>query len=180
MVIKADVSKVDDISDKVLNQAQSVKDEQTMLVDSSALESQYNAALAAYIEEKQEQVGRLEDRLEQLVNMQTARLQQISTPPGFFSLPSTRAKWQQSVQQQQALLQRLNSRLETVREIRDDMGIFGPRVEELAMRKLRKEEPELADAFDEMRTAQRQHQALVKQRQERKRSLSLSRSVGID
>ena len=74
------------------------------------------------------------------------------------TLPGARAKWNDSIQQQQASMLRLQGRLEMVREIKDAMGLHGPRIEELATRKLRDKEPVLADAWDELREAQRLHQ----------------------
>jgi hypothetical protein len=85
------------------------------------------------------------------------------------ALPGTRAKWQQQMQQQQGAMQRLQARLENVREIKEEMGVHGPRIEELATRKLRAQEPELAGEWDDMQEARRRHHALRrKQGQEKK------------
>jgi len=137
------------------------------------LESQYSAAFAAQVEAKHDQAERVEDRLENLIELQASRLQQAqSSQPGILALPGARAKWQQKMQQQQSTMQRLQGRLETVREIKEGMGIHGPRIEELATRKLRAQEPELAKDWDDLREAQRQRQALLrKQEQEKKQVL---------
>ena len=74
---------------------------------------------------------------------------------GILALPGARAKWQQ--QQQQNTMQRLHGRLESVREIKDGMGVHGLRIEELAIRKLRAQEPELAREWDDRQEAQRLH-----------------------
>lgn len=178
-------------ADSLLDRAQEAQAEQTALVEAFPLESQYSVVLAAHVQAKHEQVERIEDRLELLIEQQATRLQQVQAKqPGILSLPSTRAKWQQQAQRQQAALQRLQGRLENVREIKDGMGIHGPRIEELAMRKLRTQEPELAAEWDEMREAQRRHQALLRkkeaeqrqarecgQREKRGRGLGLSQSI---
>lgn len=75
------------------------------------------------------------------------------------------------MQQQQHTMQRLHGRLESVREIKEGMGLHGPRIDELAIRKLRAQEPELAREWDAMQEAQRLHQALQrKQEQEKKQT----------
>jgi hypothetical protein len=161
--------------------AEDAHGEQQALLETSPLESQYTAALAAHVEAKHDQVARIEDRLEGVIEQQEAKLHQIEAKqPGILSMPSTRASWQSQVQQQQALLQRLHGRLEGVREIKDGMGLHGPRVEELAARKLRHDEPELAEGWDEMRAAQRAHEALMrKQDQEKRIKLEREQSAGI-
>nr|BCU00348.1 hypothetical protein [uncultured bacterium] len=157
-------------ADVLQRQAEDAQGEQQAMLETAPLESQYGAALAAQVEAKHDQVERIEDRLEGMIEQQEAKLHQIEAKqPGFLSLPSTRASWQSQVQQQQALLQRLHGRLEGVREIKDGMGLHGPRVEELATRKLRQAEPELAEGWDEMRTAQRAHEALMRKKEQDKR-----------
>lgn len=158
--------------------------EQIALLESSPLESQYSAAFAAQLEAKHDQAERIEDRLENLIEQQESRLQQAQTKqPGMIALPGTRAKWQQQMQQHQATLQRLQSRFEMIREIKEGMGIHAPRIEELATRKLRAQEPELASEWADMREAYRRHEALrrkeeheKKQAQERERGEQLGRT----
>ncbi|WP_456293343.1 IncP plasmid survival protein KfrC family protein [Pseudomonas sp. AK106] len=183
-------------ADVLQRQAEDAQGEQQTMLETAPLASQYGAALAAQVEAKHDQVERIEDRLEGIIEQQETKLHQIEAKqPGFLSLPSTKASWQSQVQQQQALLQRLHGRLEGVREIKDGMGLHGPRIEELATRKLRQAEPELAEGWDEMRAAQRAHEALMRKQDQAKRlkvereqtptlgrahtqSLSLSRSQG--
>ena len=174
-------------ADSLLERAQESQTEQAALLESSLLESKYSASLAAYIDAKHDQVERIEDRLEALIAQQTIRLAQTQDScPGRVSLPSTKANWQQQMLRQQATIQRLHDRLEEVREIRDGMGVHGPKLEELAARKLRAQEPDLAADWDEMRAAQRGHQAMLrKQEHDRRRGLSedhgqgLGRSLGL-
>ena len=96
----------------LLERAQTAQTEQSAIIEASPLESRYNAALTIQIEAKYDQVKRIEDRLEELIAMQASRLQQTpeATPPGLISLPGTRLKWQNKVQQQ-STMQRLHDRL---------------------------------------------------------------------
>ena len=137
---------------------------------------------SAQVEAKHDQAERIEDRLEDLIERQESRMQQAQAKqPGMLALPSTRAKWQQQMQQQQATLQRLHGRLETVREIKEGMGIHSPRIEELAARKLRAQEPELASEWADMREAQRRPEALQrKEEQEKKQTQDRERREQIE
>ena len=157
----------------LLELAQEAQAEQTALLEATPLESQYSASFAAFVEEKHDQVERIEDKLENMIELLVSRLQQTQAgQPGLFALPGARAKWQQQVQQQQNTMQRLHGRLETVREIKEGMGVHNPRIDELAIRKLRTQEPKLASEWDDMQEAQRLQQALQrKQEQEKKQAL---------
>lgn len=157
-------------ADALQQQAEDAHSEQQAILETFPVESLYTAALAAHVEAKHDQVERIEDRLEGMIEKQEAKLHQLEAKqPGILSMPSTRANWQSQVQQQQALLQKLHDRLEGVREVKDGMGLHGPRVEELATRKLRQAEPELAEGWDEMRAAQRAHEALMRKNDQAKR-----------
>ncbi len=164
-------------ADALLERAQEAQAEQTALLEASPLESQYSAAFAAQVEAKHDQAERIEDRLENLIELQASRLQQTqASQPGLFSRPGARAKWQSQIQQQQSAMQRLHGRLEAVREIKDGMSVHGSRIEELAHRKVRAQEPGLAKDWEEMREAERLHQALLrKQEQEKKQALERER-----
>jgi len=143
------------------------------LLEAAPLEQSYQETLSTYVQAKHDQVERIEDKIENLIEQQQARLQQtLTSQPGVFSRSGTKAAWQAQQMQQQARLQSLHGRLEVVREIKDGMGVHAPKIEELATRKLRAKEPGLASEFDEMQEAQRRHQALLrKQEQERKQKL---------
>ncbi|WP_033476970.1 IncP plasmid survival protein KfrC family protein [Xanthomonas phaseoli] len=171
------VSDVQQQADGLLEQAEGAQAEQQAALETSPLASEYSAALAAQIEAKQDQAARIEDRLEGQIEQQESRLMQTEAKqPGLLALPGQRTRWQSQVQQQQALLQRLHTRLESVREIKEGMGVHAPRIEELATRKLRAEQPELAEEWDEMREAARRHQALMrKKEQERRQQLARER-----
>jgi hypothetical protein len=164
---------VDDASDPLLARAREAAQAQEAAIDVSSLESRYTAALAAQLEAKQDQAKRIEDRLEHLITQQAARLEQArARPPGLLTMPSTRTRWQESIQSQQTALLRLQDRLEKVRDIKDGMGPQGPRLVELATRKVRAKNPGLAEGWDEMRQAQRLHQVHLRRlEQEKKRTL---------
>ncbi|HAV9341905.1 TPA: traN-like protein [Escherichia coli] len=188
----------------IQEQVQQLHDEQQQLAgehlqlqdnntDNSDVAQEYQDAVDAAIAEKETQAENLENRLESMIDKQETVLQQMmSKQPGFLSLPGQKAKWQSQVQQQQALLSRLQNRLETVKEIHDGMGLHGPKIHELATAKVRHDKPELAEGWDEMRAAHRAHENLMRKqaREQREKlrkeqaptqgksnSLSLSRSI---
>lgn len=162
-------------ADALVERVQEALAEQTALLEATPLGPQFSAVFAALVEAKHDQVERIEERLEILIEMQASRLQQTqSSQPGLLAMPSTRTKWQQQLQQQQGTMLRLHGRLETVREIKEGMGIHGPRIEELATRKLRAQMPELANDWDDMLEIQRQQQALQR-KQERETNQALER-----
>lgn len=165
----------------LLEAAQEAETEQRALLEAAPIEQTYQQTLAVYVQAKHDQVERIEDRLEQLVDRQQAQLQRLqSNAPGLLSLPRTKAAWQQQQAQQQARLQTLHARLDAVREIKEGMGIHSPKVEELATRKMRAENPELAGDWDSMREAMRRHQALMrKQEQEKKQAQERGRSQSL-
>lgn len=167
-------------ADGLLERANAEQAEQAALLDTPSIESQYATALAAQIENKHDQVERIEDRLENLIEQQSSRLQQSrSQQPGLIALPSTKAKWQQQLQQQQSTMQRLQGRLEMVREIKDGMGAHAPRIEELAVKKLRHDEPGLASEWGEQQAAIRRHQVLQrkKEMEQRQQSTGLGKAL---
>ena len=164
-------------ADSLLEQAQALQAEQASLPDASFIATVYSAALTVQVEAKHDQAARLEDKLENLIEQQSSTLQQCrSQQPGLIALPGTRSRWQQQLTQQQSTLQRLQDRLETVREIKEGMGPHGPRMEELATRKLRRQEPALASEWDELQQAQRLNQAhqrkLNQEKEQRERQMN--------
>lgn len=167
--------------ESLVSSAEGLEVEQQAMIEGASVEQGYQETLAMYVQAKHDQVESIEDRLENLINRQQARLQQTqSNRPGFLSMPGTRKAWQASQAQQQGRLQTLHARLETVREIKEGMGLHSPRVEELATRKMRAENPELAADWDSMKQAERQHQALMKkQEQEKKQTQEKSRGLSL-
>jgi predicted nucleotidyltransferase component of viral defense system len=162
----------------VMDTAVEAERQQEALLDTPPIEERYTSTLASYVEAKQEQVERLESRLESLIERQQAQLAQLqSSRPGIFSRPSTRAAWQQAQAAQQSTILTLQNRLETVRELRDSMGLHAPRVEEMAHRKMRSHHPELAQEWDAFQVAQRRQQ--TEQRNARTNQQSNGRGIGL-
>ncbi|MEE9103003.1 MULTISPECIES: IncP plasmid survival protein KfrC family protein [Pseudomonas] len=138
-------------------QARALASEQSALLEGSPLQARYNQALGEYVEQKAEQAQALEQRLETLVERQQAQLQQsLSVRPGWLAMPSARAAWQQNNERCQARLLDLQSRLERVQDLHHGMGLYTPHLEELAARRLRAEQPELAEQWSLQRQAERE------------------------
>ncbi len=160
--------------DELLDSAQTAEREQQAILEVSSVEQSYQEALFDYVEAKHEQVDRVEDKLETLIEKQQSRIQQIqSAKPGVLVLPGTRRAWQDQIAHQHSRLQVMQARLEAVREIRDGMGLHSPKIEELAERKLRRNEQELTNEFDSVLEAQRRHNIVTR------KSLKQSDSLGI-
>lgn len=139
--------------------AQDVAREQQALLHAAPTEQAYQEALAVYVQAKYAQVARIEDRLESFIDRHQAKRQQTqANRPRLFSLPGTRRAWKNQGAQQQARLQTLHTRLEAVHKIKQGMGLHAPKLEELATRKLRAENPELAADWDALREAVRRQQ----------------------
>lgn len=155
---------------RLVESAVSEKREQQAMVEASPLERTWQESLASYVQLKHDQVARLEDRLEKLLSNKQRDLKRSSEhKPGFFSLSKTKRAWQASQVQQRARIQSLVNRLGVVREIRTGMGVFAPRIEEMATRKMRAAHPEMASDWDAMREAFRIKQTQMRI-QEKKRS----------
>lgn len=128
----------------------------------------YENELQTHIEAKQQQVERIESRLETLIEQQEARLLQTQqNKPGLLAMPSTRNAWRERQEEQRARLQGLHARLERVQSLREGMSTHGPKLEELATRKLRTQNPELAAEWDESQAQARREQ--LEQRQAKKK-----------
>lgn len=172
-------------SDDVIEAAEVLEREQQTLLEAATVEQAYQDTLVPYVLAKHAQAESLEDRLEHLIDQQSARLTQTRlAEPGVFTRPATKHAWQVEQAQQQARLQTLRVRLEAVREITEGMGLYAPRIEELATRKLRAGWPELAADWDAMREALRQRQLhergqRVTQQTQKPQSASLVQSLSV-
>jgi len=155
---------------ELLENAYIVEREQQALIETSApIDEVYQETLNIYVDAKHRQVDRIEDNIERMIDQQQSRLQQTKQP-GLLSSPNSKKAWQAQQAKQQARLQMLQTRLEVVREIANDMGIYAPRVEELAHRKMRAHEPELVAEWDGVQAAKRHNEALSRiQEKENKR-----------
>lgn len=157
--------------------------EQSFLIE-SAPDQEYSKALKEYVQAKALQVERIEEKLTQVVTQQQMALKRKGTErPGAVTSLWKGTQWKKEQKQLQNRLQVLQRRLSWVKKIRHDMG--GKRLEEMALKKLRKKEPELTsrrDAFVKAQTEQMvtQHMAARKQQQEKARSQSLGRTRTMD
>ncbi|OKP41366.1 conjugal transfer protein [Aeromonas allosaccharophila] len=169
--------------DASLVETHAAEQEQHAMLESAPVEQTYQEALVLHVQAKHTQVERIEDRLESLIGKHQAQLQQLqANAPRMLSLPSTKRSWQAQQSQQQARLHTLHNRLESVREIKDGMGVHSPKIEELATRKMRAENPELAADWDSMREASRRHLLLSRQQESeraRKQEQGRSQSLGL-
>lgn len=139
--------------------------EQQVVIERASVEQDYQDSLAMYVQAKHKQIERIEDRLENLIHRQHAKLQKMqSNRPKFLSMPRTRKDWQNTQMQHQERIRTLHVRLEAVREIKEGMGLHSPRVEELARRKMREENPELTAKWDAIKKIERQNQIAMKNR----------------
>lgn len=134
-----------------------------------SLDQKFQESFSEIIIAKQEQIERLENRLELLISEQEARVQLTQQKqPGMLSLPSTRAKWQEGLRHQQASLQRMNDRLEVVKDIKDTVTTTGSKIDAMARTKLRHQDPQLVDVWEEMQHARRLHETHLKRLQKEK------------
>lgn len=162
-------AELDSVGVQLVEAAQEAHEAQDAALDGLELTSAVEGAVALLIEAKQEQIERIEDRLESLIEQHTAQLTQTMARRPKIPFPGARAKWQQQQAMQVTSLQRLNDRLDAVREIRNDVGVHTSKVEELAMAKLKHQQPELVAEWEDMKQAERRHQELMRQKNKRDR-----------
>lgn len=164
--------------EELAERARELQTEHASMLDIVPVQNRYQGALATLVETKHEQAAQLEERLENLIGQQESKLQQCrSQQPGFVALPGARANWQQQMQQQESTLLRLQGRLEAVRDIKDGMGLHGPRIEEIAARRLRALDPVLASEWDELQEAERLN--LAHQRKQGRRTSGMANILAI-
>ena len=163
----------------LLGSAKDLEREQQSLLDEGQIKDTYQNTLNTYVLAKHEQVEIIESRLKNMINQQQVKLQQLQrNTPGFLSLPKTRSIWQSQKAQQQARLHTLQNRLSAVVEIKDGMGLHSPRIEELATRKMRTQNPELTSKMDAMSMAARQHDIALRMKQKKAQNLGYRQGKG--
>ena len=143
VVLKSSLSRNLEETQKTVHDAQEVERQQNFLI-----ENQYTDSLSSIINEKNEQVKRLETKLSKLItetNSQIGRLQ--STKPGMFSLPGKKKEWDNKINQQKHIVTVATQRLELVHEIRDDMGLHSSKIEDMAKKKLYFRDPHLVKKY---------------------------------
>ena len=163
----------------LLGSVQGLEREQQSLLDAGQIKDTYQSTLDTYVLAKHEQVEIIESRLKNMINQQQVKFQQLQrNAPGILSLPKTRRIWQTQKTQQQARLHALQSRLSNVVEIKDGMGLHSPRIEELATRKMRTENPKLTSNMDAVNMAARQYEIERRMKEKKTQELSLSKGKG--
>ncbi len=156
----------------LLESAQDLEREQQSLLDSGQIKDIYQNTLDTYVQAKHEQVEIIESRLKNIISQQQVKFQQLQrNAPGFLALPKTRRIWQSQKAQQQLRLHTLQNRLSAVVEIKDGMGLHSPRIEELATRKMRTQNPELTSKMDALNMAARQHDIALRMKQKKAQHL---------
>lgn len=137
---------------KERGEAEGLASDQANQAEAAEIEKQYDAVFQNYLEAKQEQVERLSDKLESMIENQQSALNRLENKrPGLLARPSTRQAWSQAVMQQKTKIQRMEKRLGRVHEIEEGMTVTGPKMIELASRKIRAHDPELAKSWEGIR-----------------------------
>jgi len=163
----------------LLGSAKDLEREQQSLLDSGQIKDTYQNTLDTYVLAKHEQVEIIESRLKNIISQQQVKFQQLQrNTPGFLSLPKARRIWQSQKAQQQARLHTLQNRLSAVVEVKEGMGFHSPRIEELATRKMRTQNPELTSKMDTLNMAARQHDIALRMKQKKAQNLRHSQGKG--
>src|SRR5260370_4264051 len=139
--------------DSAVNQAEQLRDQQ--------VQQQYSDQLGVYVQEKAQQIDRLQSSLAAALTSEQAQLQAIQQrAPGWTAGKKTHAQWEQQVARRKTRIAQIALRLERVGEIEEAAGVYAERkIEELAEHKLRFEKPELAHEWDKIQ--RRERQALI-------------------
>lgn len=157
------VNNVDEAS-ALESEAVAVEDSQQSLVETATLEQEYSSVLDSYIQQKSDQVNRIEDKLNQLLMKQQTQLQRMqSNKPSFLSLPKTKKLWRHQVNKQINVVANIQTRLTVVKEVKEGMGLHSSRIEELAHRKMRLDHKELCVKHDGLK----EHLRAVKREEKR-------------
>jgi hypothetical protein len=161
--------------DSAVNQAEQLRYQQ--------VQQEYSDQLGAYVQEKAEQIERLQSSLAAALTSEQAQLQAIQqSPPGWTAGKKARVQWEQQVARRKTRIAQLAMRLDRVGEIEEGAGVYAEtKIKELAERKLRADRPELAQQWDKIQRRERQN-ALPKIEQRRSieedlvQTLSLART----
>jgi hypothetical protein len=162
--------------DSAVNQAEQLRDQQ--------IQQQYTDQLGIYVQEKAQQIDRLQSSLAASLTSEQAQLQAIQQgAPGWTAGKKTRAQWEQQVARRKTRIAQIALRLDRVGEIEEAAGVYAERkIQEVAERKLRLDKPELAQEWDKIQHRERQAaipaiESTQSVGQDLGRSLTLSRVV---
>jgi hypothetical protein len=139
--------------DSAVNQAEQLRDQQ--------VQQQYSDQLGVYVQEKAEQIDRLQSSLAAALTSEQAQLQAIQRKaPGWTAGKRAHAQWEQQVARRKTRIAQIALRLDRVGEIEEAAGVYAERkTEELAERKFRFDKPELAQEWDKIQ--RREWQAAI-------------------
>lgn len=155
-------------SESLLKEAQLLEQDQKKAneMDNESLDDLYNSSLISYIQSKKDQVDKIENTLEKMIDSQQAKMQSLlSNKPGVFAMPGKKNNWNETFSKQQNRLGILHNRLDVVKEIKEGMGAYSPKINELATKKMRFDNKELAKEWDSLQEANRMHQVLKNKKQ---------------
>jgi hypothetical protein len=161
--------------DSALNQAEELRDQQ--------IQQQYSDQLGVYVQEKAEQIDRLQSSLAAALTSEQAQLQAIQQRPGWTAGKKAHAQWEQQVARRKTRIAQIALRLDRVGEIEEAAGVYAEtKIEELAEHKLRLDKPELTLEWDKIQHRERQAtipaiESTQSVGQDLGRSLTLSRVV---
>ena len=162
--------------DSAVNQAEQLRDQQ--------IQQQYSDQLGVLVQEKAEQIDRLQSSLAESLASEQAQLQAIQQrAPGWTAGKKAHAQWEQQVARRKTRIAQIALRLDRVGEIEEAAGVYAERkIEELAEHKLRFEKPELTLEWDKIQHRERQAaipaiESSQNVGQDLGRSLTLSRVV---
>src|SRR5271166_5381289 len=121
--------------DSAVNQAEQFRDQQT--------QQQYSDQLGVYVQEKAEQIDRLQSSLAAALTSEQAQLQAIQhRAPGWTVGKKAHAQWEQQVARRKTRIAQIALRLDRVGEIEEAAGVYAERkIEELAEHKLGSRNP---------------------------------------
>ena len=158
--------------------------QQQALLDNPPIDTLYSQALAVYLQGKHEQVDRLEDQLRRQKEASQRELNGLQKPWRLYSRGKHRS-WEKTQAQCKRRIADLSRRLDRVVSLREATGLHSPRLEELAVRKLRWHQNDLAGQWDEQQqTARRQRLELVRSESSRRQghrvSLSASQRLSLE
>jgi hypothetical protein len=139
--------------ESAVSQAEQLRDQQ--------VQQEYSDQLGVYVQEKAEQIDRLQSSLEAVLTSEQAQLQATQQrPPGWTAGKKAHAQWEQQVARRRIRIAQLTIRLDRVGEIEEAAGVYAEtKIQELAERKLRFDKAELAQEWDKIQ--RRERQALI-------------------
>lgn len=137
--------------------AERLQAEQAVLGDAVFSPQQaYTRELEAAIQEKHEQIERIEWGISELIEQTEEALERSkNTKPGFLTKPSTRHQWEQGIQKMEQRLIALRNRLDAIKEISETTGVHGPQLEQMAAKTVAKRQPELVEQWELEREKER-------------------------